>query len=442
LKTLLSPNYPFSPKRFPFFYGWIILAVSTLGIVMSAPGQTIGVSVFTDYLIDAMDLSRVHISTAYMIGTITSAFFLPWSGKMFDRYGARVMVVLSSLLTSAILLFLSQCDRVTSLLSFGSNSVYRSLVGSLILCFGFFVLRFSGQGMLTMTSRAMLGKWFFHKRSLISAINGVIVTFTFSIAPLGFDKLIILFDWRGAWLFLSGLVLMIAGIGWLTFRDTPEECGLFMDGASSDPSKNTDPQNQTSAVKEFTLKEAYHTYTFWVFNLGLSVYALIITAITFHIVSIGEEMGLSRQAAISMFLPMSIVSIVFNFLFGWLSKHINLKYLLMLLMGLLGAGIFGIPFFSQWWGQVLVIGGFGASGGVFGPMLTVVWPTFFGREHLGEISSMNLSTLVFASAIGPFIFGVSQEWLGSYHAGVYFCLAMPVIASIMAINADNPQDQI
>ncbi|MDJ0519659.1 MAG: hypothetical protein QNJ74_26485 [Trichodesmium sp. MO_231.B1] len=42
-KNLLEPNYPFSPKNFPFFYGWIILIVCTIGVIMSTPGQTIGV---------------------------------------------------------------------------------------------------------------------------------------------------------------------------------------------------------------------------------------------------------------------------------------------------------------------------------------------------------------------------------------------------------------
>ena len=55
---MLSANWPFQPSKIPFFYGWIILLFSTLGILFSIPGQTIGLAVFTDSFIDALDLSE------------------------------------------------------------------------------------------------------------------------------------------------------------------------------------------------------------------------------------------------------------------------------------------------------------------------------------------------------------------------------------------------
>ena len=89
-------NFPIKPSKFPFFYGWVILFAGTVGILMSAPGQTMGVSVFTDYLIDAIDISRNNLSLAYMIGTVASSFILVWAGKMYDKYGARVVGVVIS----------------------------------------------------------------------------------------------------------------------------------------------------------------------------------------------------------------------------------------------------------------------------------------------------------------------------------------------------------
>ena len=71
-------DIPFAPRRWPFFYGWVILAASTVGILASIPGQTMGVSVFTDHLIAALRISRVQLSTAYMFGTVASSFMLPW----------------------------------------------------------------------------------------------------------------------------------------------------------------------------------------------------------------------------------------------------------------------------------------------------------------------------------------------------------------------------
>lgn len=38
-------NVPFDPAKLPFFYGWGVVAMGTLGMIASAPGQTVGVSV-------------------------------------------------------------------------------------------------------------------------------------------------------------------------------------------------------------------------------------------------------------------------------------------------------------------------------------------------------------------------------------------------------------
>ena len=46
-------NFPFDPARLPFFYGTVVLVCGTLGVLVSAPGQTVGVSVFTDFLIQS-----------------------------------------------------------------------------------------------------------------------------------------------------------------------------------------------------------------------------------------------------------------------------------------------------------------------------------------------------------------------------------------------------
>ena len=76
----MRPDFPFRPSAFPFYYGWIVLAASTVGMVMSAPGQTIGVSVFTESLLEVTGLSRVEFSNAYLMGTLASGLMLPYAG--------------------------------------------------------------------------------------------------------------------------------------------------------------------------------------------------------------------------------------------------------------------------------------------------------------------------------------------------------------------------
>lgn len=440
-RGIAAPDFPFSPKRFPFYYGWVILAASTVGVIMSIPGQTMGISVFTEPLMKALDLTSVQLSAAYMCGTILSSFLLPVGGNWFDRWGARNMVVPASLLLSFTLLLLSQCDRIAKSLIVGDGETLRICTTFIVILICFTMLRFSGQGLLTMTSRAMLGKWFNRKRGFASGVHGTIVTFMFSFAPLALNQFVQSFDWRGAWLLLMTLSLGMALLGWLLFRDTPEECGLVMDGAKINNPEGPESKSH-NVIKEFTCKEALCDYSFWVFTFGLSSFTLIFTAITFHIVSIAHEAGLEEAQAFSIFMPMAVVSIICNFIFGWICDYIPLKFTLIFMMATMGMGILAVPIISTWVGWTLVYIGLGAAGGIFAPLITVAWPEFYGREHLGAISSFNLSALVFSSAIGPFLYSLSMDWYGSYNNATYLCLTVPVITSIAALWANNPQDKL
>jgi hypothetical protein len=98
-------NVPFSPAKSPVFYGWFIVLWGTLGIIMSVPGQTMGVSTFTDHLIDALRLDRNELSTAYLLGTIASSFLLTRAGKLYDKIGARWLGTISGFAMSSLVFF-------------------------------------------------------------------------------------------------------------------------------------------------------------------------------------------------------------------------------------------------------------------------------------------------------------------------------------------------
>jgi len=105
-----NSHRPFSPGKLPFFYGWPILAAGTLGVLMSIPGQTVGVSVFTDYLLESLELSRDQLSFAYMAGTIASSLLLPWAGRLYDRFGARVTAAGAGFCLALVLIAFSKSD--------------------------------------------------------------------------------------------------------------------------------------------------------------------------------------------------------------------------------------------------------------------------------------------------------------------------------------------
>lgn len=437
-QTLLHPDYPFPIQRFPFFYGWMIAGVCTIGIIMSIPGQTVGVSVFTDHLLQATGVSRLELSNAYLVGTLTSGLLLPIGGVLLDRFGARVMVVASSLWLGGTLCYLSLCDRIAIVV----NSILplnHSIIALVILGLGFTSLRFSGQGMLTMTSRTTLGKWFDRRRGFVSGTTGVFVSFGFSIAPLILSTWINGWGWRYTWVTMAAIVGIGMGfIGWLFYRDNPEECGLVMDGDIT-TSVTTEQTTSPKKMHDFTRSQALRTRIFWAVTLTLSSHALVVTGITFHIVDIGAEAGLSQIQAVSLFLPMAIISTIVGYLMGVSADRVSLKYLFLFMIVFQAIGFICAANLGIGWLRGLTIVGLGASGGCFSTLSTVALPRFFGRIHLGAIAGVQMMSMVCASAVGPSFLAVFKDQLDSYQPGLYACAILPAITLILTLFSNHPQ---
>ena len=409
-----SPDFPLIPTRWPIFYGWVVVAVATLGIVFSIPGQTMGFSVFTDILIRELGLNRVQLSTAYCIGTVISGFTLPTLGRVFDQLGARKMVVWSSIATGVILFFLSRIRPLLDGLSSILSSVSETVIAFVLITIGFYLIRASAQGVLTMTCRNVMGKWFDYHRGTALAVSGVATAFCFSIAPRFLDELIRRFDYDGAWILLGSLTLTVmAGLGWLLIRDNPEECGLTMDGPIK-PGKKRQPHADSIAHRDYERAETLRTWAFWVFNLSFAFFALFSTAFTFHIVSIGEESGLLRSRIIGFFVPMSVISVITNLAVGWVSSRTRLKYLLLVMNAAAVLGVLGTLWLSSPSGVLAFILGNGICGGAFSALSGIVWPRFFGRKHLGSIQGTATTIMVVGASIGPLPFGAAYDATGSY----------------------------
>lgn len=173
---------PFAPSACPFFYGWIIVFAATLGTIASIPGQTMGFTVFTDVLMDKLGLTRVELSLAYCLGTVASGLTLPWLGRVLDRWGERKMAVASTVATGLILFYLA----ASASMSHGLGRVLPAgLAAFLVIGFGFYLVRAAAQGVLSMTCRNAIGKWFDHRRGLAMAISSILVSFSFRCPPNG-----------------------------------------------------------------------------------------------------------------------------------------------------------------------------------------------------------------------------------------------------------------
>ncbi len=425
-----------SIARFPFFYGYVILFSGTIGILMSVPGQTVGISVFTDFLIEDLKISREKLSLAYLIGTLGSSFLLTYAGRFFDKFGARVTATLSGFFLGLALIFIAEVDEITELIRCVLNISDCSIIVFILMAFAFFFVRFFGQGVLTMSSRNMVMKWFEKRRGMASAVMGIAVSFGFSYAPRLFDLLIMNSGWQNAWLQIaiaSSVFFTLFAV--VSYRDNPQDYGLIPDGKAIDIHIKNKPKYHPN--KQYTLKEARGTYSFWIFNLTLSLQALYVTALTFNIVNIFSDAGLSREDAILIFLPSSVVAVLFQLVGGYLADYIKLKYLLAIqIIGMIFS-MAGLSILGEGFPVYLIIIGNGISGGLFGVVSAVMWPRFYGTKHLGAISGYNMSWMVAGSALGPYLFSLLHDYGKNYALAAYLNLVVAAFLLILSFRADN-----
>ncbi|MEM7648205.1 MAG: MFS transporter, partial [Cyanobacteria bacterium P01_A01_bin.70] len=247
--------------------------------------------------------------------------------------------------------------------------------------------------------------------------------------------------------------LGMAPLGWLLYRDNPEECDLVMDGRTfspgpsataaatvSPPSDRAAPRRrQFSPTRDFTRRAALSTLAFWAVTLALASQALTITGLTFHLVDIGAAAGLPQKQTVALFLPIGLLATMTGYGIGVISDRVRLKVLFIAMMVFEAIGLIGMAHLESLPWRLVAIAGLGITGGFFGTLSSVTMPRYFGRQHLGSIVGVEMMTLVIASAIGPSLLALFNDVFGSYRFGLYLCAALPLSIIFLLVPSGNPQ---
>jgi len=361
------------------------------------------------------------------------------AGKLYDRFGARVMAFVAGIMLGLMLLYLTRVDRIAKVLQ-QSEWISPVLATFVLLAFGFWGIRFFGQGMLTMVSRNMVMKWFDKRRGMANAVLGIFTALGFSLAPQVLSQVIERLEWRGAWIAIAMVIgVLFTGFVLVIFRDNPESCGLKADGGMKVRRPGKRPPSLPQ--RDYSLKEAKKTRALWAFTLALALSSLYVTGLTFHVVSVFESSCLSSEKALGIFVPTSIIAVFAQFGFNYMSDFIRLKYLLMVFIGGMLLSSLGLLLLkASSFAYFLLIGGNGIVWGLYAVLIGVTWPRFYGLKYLGAISGFSLSLTVIGSALGPYLFSLSMKLTGNYIMVAWLCLALSASLLLISFRADNPEE--
>ena len=410
-------------NRSPIFYGWIIMLVGTLGIIMTSPGQTDSVSVFIEHFIADLQISRSLVSTLYTMGTLIGSFALPVVGQQIDRQGPRRMVLVISAL-------------------FGLACIYMGFVqNALMLGLGFIAIRMLGQGSLSLVCRNVINQWWIRRRGTVMGISGLLASlFGLGGFPNLINWLIPIHGWRLTYMFLGLLILAVMipiGLGF--FRNRPEDYGLQPDGHKSHLVEGKAPAEEP-VEENWTLSEAMHTSVFWTGGVGIASISMLTTGLFFHMVSIFQDSGLTPTVAASVYLPIALISAVVTLASGALLSRIPVRLLLAASLVLQAVSLVMAGWFLQGTGMALLYGlTLGTMLGLIRTVSSVMWAMYFGRQHLGSITGVTTTISVVGTALGPMPMGIARDLLGSYNTALTVSAVLPLSLGIVSLFGRKPQ---
>ena len=432
-KPFFNVARPFDAKRSPVYYGWVILFFGTLGMIAAVPGSPPGMSIFVDGMIQSLEMTRSEFSLSYTLGTIAAGVAAPFAGGFVDRYGARFMGCVSFFGLGLLLIFTGFIDRIFEGVG---ESVGQFPLAFVLVFISFAGIRIFGMAFGMTVCRSMVFRWFEGRRGWAAAINGVALSLSFSSAPLLLNGFVVNLGWQDTWLLLGVVFIVVMTLlAYVFFRDDPESCGIQIEQGSV----KSQEQPKAAPIRDFTAKEALRTWVFWIFVSGLALNALIGTGASFHLVAIAKLQEVSRADAVAIFLPVAIFHIATTLSLGTLSERIDLKYILMFMVAMQTLGLVGLAYMGDPVLRWLYIAGSGFAWGAFGIMFNITWPRFYGRKHLGSINGWVGGVTVVTAAMGPFLFGISEQYTESFMPAIWFCIALCPIVLIAAVFAKNPQ---
>ena len=405
------------PFRSPVFYGWVMVLVSSLVIFFSGPGQTYSVSVFIDSYIDEFGWSRSVVSGMYSVGTFCAGMLMGFAGRLFDRYGHRRVTVAVSLL-------------------FGLACVWMSVVSSVpMLLVGFFLVRLLGQGSMSLSSTTLPPQWFVKRRGVALSVVSVGGGLSLAILPPLNTWIIQNHGWKACWWAWAVLLwAVMAPLGYLLIRDTPEMVGL-----QPDNEERPEISGEDAAVDDsWTLREAVRTRAFWCIIYTMVVPSAIITGLVFHQISILAGAGLDPGTAALVSSLMSVVRLPVALLAGPVADRVQLRYLVAFSQALMLGSMVAL-YMADSVTLVMVYGVLvGVQMALQGIVGGVIWPDYFGRRHLSTIRGVTMMAGVIGSALGPLPYGVAYDLFGGYGEALLASIAFPVVGVLAGLLAVKP----
>ncbi len=450
-QTKIVAKNPFNakPSFSAYVWFWSYIAIAALTMTATLPGRTQGLGLFTKPLLSDLQLGNVEYANYNLIATLVGACFCLPIGYLLDRFGFRLVHLITTLSLALTVFILSLIQEKESLSVFGYFEVRPILLTLLIMTRGL------GQSMLSVISLALFGKLSRGQAGLVSGLYSFLVAITFmgAFAVLTSGLVNYGLDYR---ILLQGIALALAidaAIVFICFTINPVESlnqisqsydaldsnlpssELLDSELSSKSSANPSEERSTFPQRDSTLKEALSTAAFWVFALATSLYGLTVAGISLFNQAILEDRGFDAKVFKNITILSPIVGLFSNLITGYLTRSISMPKLMAAGMILFATALLFFPFVQTLPMVYLYAVVLGLAGGMVTVIFFAVWGIMYGVQNLGSIQGVAQKLTVLASAFGPILlawrFKIDHSYTPIFRELAFVAIAFAIVSLLI-----------
>ncbi len=384
------------------------LSFGFLMALSSSFGQTYFIGVFGPGLQAEFGLSHTAWGTIYMIGTLASAAVLPWSGKQIDRLDlARYTTIVFVLMVGACV-FMSQVN------------------GSVMLVVAIFLLRQSGQGLMSHTAITSMARYYDHERGRAIAVGSLGFAAGEAILPVAAVLAIGAVGWRVTYGSIGiGLAVVLMPLAFVLLAGHQERHRSHL--ARMTVPGETDAPRTVSWNRAQVLGDP----RFYLILPAVLAPPVVVTAMFFHHLNLADVKGWSHAWITSSYPVYAVAVVVVSLGCGQLIDRLGAVRVMPFMLAPMAAGMTIVAVFASplaAWPYLFLLG---VSVGVSHTAGSALWAEIYGVGYLGSIKSMITAMAVFGSALGPVFMGGLMDFGASAEQVCLVFAAYVVLAACL-----------
>ena len=343
----------------------------------SSFGQSYFLGLFNSSIREALSITHGQFGSIYASATLCSSLLLIWVGKKIDDVNIFKFAFFVIILLSFACFFFSKISSV------------------FLLFIAIFLMRFSGQGMMSHTASTTISRYFTKTRGRALSISWFGLSSAEFIMPVLMVYLLTIIDWQNLWVIFSLTVLIVL----------PIASFFLIKNLNLDSREASDEGKKDVNIKQWKRREVIKDYRFYIISSNMLAMPWIFTGFAVFQSFVQSSKGWGPYVIAQSFMSYSVLSVLTLFLSGYLIDKFTSRKLLIYMNIPLLLSVIVLFFFDAPFTAFIFLGLVGISNGFANILGSSTWAELYGVKYLGSIKALTTALMVFATAFGTALFG-------------------------------------